>query len=133
MESTEIEKDLGVYVMADLKVSSQCLQAYKKASQLLGMVGRTINSKLPLILVSIYKSIVHHHLAFFSPAWSPRYKKDGELLEKIQHRFTRLFSHLRKLSYSDRLKALVLWTLEERRNRIDIIEVFKMVKGILSI
>ena len=62
LESTEIEKDLGVYVAADLKVLSQCLQAYKKVSQLLGMVGRTIKSKLPLVLVNTYKSIVLHPL-----------------------------------------------------------------------
>ena len=68
LESTEIEKDLGVHVTADPKVSSQCLQAYKQASQLMGMVGRTIMSKLPLILVNIYKSIVRPHLEFCSPA-----------------------------------------------------------------
>ena len=89
LESTEIEKYLRVYVTADLKVSSQCLPAYKKASQLLGMVGRTIKSKLPLILVSIFKSIVRPHLEFCSPAWSSHYK------QKIQRRFTRMFSRLR--------------------------------------
>ena len=115
---------------ADLKVSSQCLQAYNKASKLLGMVGRNIVSRLPEILINIYKSIVRPHLEFGSPAWSPHYKKDSELLEKVQHRFTRMFRNLRKVSYSDRLKSLGLWSLEERRIRSDLIEVFKMVKGI---
>ena len=41
-----------------------------------------------------------------------------------------MFSNLRKLSYNDRLKSLGLWSLEERRNRADLIEVFKMAKGI---
>jgi len=52
------------------------------------------------------------------------------LLEKVQHRFTRLFDDLRELDYYDGLQKLNLRTLEERRNRADLIELFKMVKGI---
>jgi len=33
-------------------------------------------------------------------------------------------------SYEERLQCLKLWTLEERRNRQDLIEVFKMCNGI---
>ena len=62
-------------------------------------------------------------------AWSPHYRKDKELLEKVQHRFTRIFPHLRELPYTTRLGELKLWTLEERRNRADLIEVYKMMTG----
>jgi len=37
------------------------------------------------------------------------------------------------MPYEARLKELGLWTLEERRNRADIIEVFKMVKQLSSV
>jgi len=36
-------------------------------------------------------------------------------------------------TYEERLKSLGLWTLEERRNRQDIIEVFKMYRGYSSV
>ena len=36
---------------------------------------------------------------------------------------------MKKLEYSERLKRLELWTLEERRNRADLIEVFKLSSG----
>ena len=36
---------------------------------------------------------------------------------------------LQSLSYEERLRRLDLWTLEERRNRADLIEVFKIYKG----
>ena len=52
---------------------------------------------------------------------------------KVQHRFTRLFPELRSLNYIDRLKKLKLWTLEERRNRADLIELYKMSHGITSV
>ena len=35
----------------------------------------------------------------------------------------------KSLQYEDRLQKLGLWTLEERRNRADLIEVFKMAHG----
>jgi len=59
--------------------------------------------------------------------------KDKESLEKVQHRFTRLFNDLRDLDYISRLDRLGLWTLEERRNRADLIEVFKLCKGHTSL
>jgi len=55
------------------------------------------------------------------------------LLERVQHRFTRLFSELRGLPYDERLRQLGLWSLEERRNRADLIEVFKMFKGFTAV
>ena len=36
-------------------------------------------------------------------------------------------------NYIDRLKKLKLWTLEERRNRADLIELYKMSRGITSV
>jgi len=60
------------------------------------------------------------------PAWFPHYKKDKQLLERVQHRFTRMLPGLKSLEYDDRLKAFGNWSLEERRNRADLLEVFKM-------
>jgi len=37
------------------------------------------------------------------------------------------------LSYEDRLQSLKLWSTEERRNRQDLTEVFKMSKGMTRI
>jgi len=56
-----------------------------------------------------------------------------ELLEKVQRRFTKMIVNMDGMSYSDRLRSLQLWSLEERRNRQDLIEVFKMSKGITRI
>jgi len=40
---------------------------------------------------------------------------------------------LKKLPYEERLSELELWTLEERRVRADLIEVFKMVRELSAI
>jgi len=55
------------------------------------------------------------------------------MIERVQHRFTRMVPGFSQLSYRDRLDRLGLWSLEERRNRADLIEVFKMCKGLSEI
>ena len=40
-----------------------------------------------------------------------------------------LYLYLRQLDYSTRLDILGLWSLEERRNRADLIEVFYIMRG----
>jgi len=46
--------------------------------------------------------------------------------------FTWLFSELRSLPYHDRLRQLGLWSLQEHRNRSDLIELFELVTGFSS-
>jgi len=62
------------------------------------------------------------HVECCVSAWSPYYKKDKELLEKVQRRFTKMITNMKGLSYEDRLRCLNLWSLEERSNRQDLIE-----------
>ena len=97
---------------------------------MLGMIKRTISYKNERIMLSLYKTLVRPLLEYCTPVWSPHYIKDKQLLERIQHRFTRLVPGFRVMAYEDRLRRLGLWTLEERRNRADLIEVFKMYKGV---
>jgi len=52
--------------------------------------------------MNLYKSMVRPHLEYCSTVWSPHYVKDKQMLEKVQHRFTRMFTHLKKLPYEVR-------------------------------
>jgi len=109
----DVERDLGILISSDLKVSSQCVQACSKANRMLGMINRTIRHKSVDILLQLYKSLVCPHLEYCVPVWSPAYKKDKFLIERVQHRFTRMIPELANLQYSDRLVSLGLWSLEE--------------------
>jgi len=132
VEEVDCEKDLGVTFSTDLKPTAHCKDIYSKANRMLGLLSRTIKYKNPAVLTALYKSIVRPHLEYCSTTWNPHYNKNKFLLEKIQHRFARMFPHLRSLSYENRLHQLGLWSLEEQRNRADVIELFKMVKGLSS-
>ena len=62
-------------------------------------------------------------------AWSPHLRKDIDLMEKVQRRATKMVRGLKQHSYQRRLKVLGLQTLEQRRIRGDMIEVFKILTG----
>jgi len=58
---------------------------------ILGMINMTIRYKERKIMVTLYKSLVRPHLEYCVSAWSPHYLKNKELIERVQHRFTRMF------------------------------------------
>ena len=58
--------------------------------------------------------------------------KDKVLIERIQ-RFTKKIPNLKNIPYEERLAKLKLWSLEDRRVRADLIEVFKITHGYSSV
>ena len=60
-------------------------------------------------------------------------KKDISMLEKVQHRTTKVVFDLEKLTCGERLDKLGLTTLEARRLRGDMIEVFNIIKGFYKV
>ena len=118
LSKTVKEKDLGVTMNANMKVSEQCRIAASKGNQVLGMIRRNITYKDNSLIVPLYKAaIVRPHLEYCIQAWSPYLRKDIYMLEKIQRRATKLIPGLRDLRYEERLKESGLTTLETRRLR----------------
>jgi len=66
-------------------------------------------------------------MEFCIQAWSPYLQKDTRCLEKIRRRATKMVDGLKDIAYDDRLEILGLLSLEKRRLRGDLIEVFKIL------
>ena len=130
MQVCQTELDLGVLVEDNLKVTKQCTRAINTANKVLGLICRTFSCKSVDIILKLYKSLVRPHLDYCSQAWRPHLVKDIEALEKVQRRATRLMEGLKGLPYETRLRRTGLTDLETRRLRGDLIEVFKLLKGI---
>ncbi len=81
----------------------------------------------------IITSFIHPTLEYAAVVWNPHLKKHIEKLEKVQRAATRWVPSLRDLSYEERLKKLQLPTLTERRERGDMIMMYKCVEGIEKI
>ena len=71
-------------------------------------------------------------LEYCIQAWRPYLKKDIDLLEKVQKRSIRMIIE-NGLTYEERLSKLGITTLETRRLRGNLIEVFKIFKGFYDI
>ena len=124
------ERDLGVIVDSNLKFSEQCSIAVKNANSTLGIIRRHIKSRKKNIILKLYKTLVRPKLEYCVQAWCPYLKKDIEIIERVQHRATKLISECAGLTYNNRLDRTNLITLEKRRMRGDLIQVFKLLKGI---
>ena len=70
------------------------------------------------------------HLGYGDLIWFHVLKKHIRMIENVQRRASRILSTLRHLSYSERLQELNLPTLLYRRRRADLVQVFKIIKGI---
>ena len=111
------EKDLGVTMNANMKVSEQCRIAASKGNQVLRMIRRNLTYKEKSLIIPLYNAIVRPHLELCIQAWSPYLRKDVDMLEKIHRRATKLIPELRDLTDEERLKECGLTTLETRRLR----------------
>ena len=127
LEKTECERDVGVLISHDLTPAQQCSKAAKKAYSVLGRISRAFTFRDKVVWTKLYKTFVWHLLKFANSRWSPSTVADKNLLESMQKRAVMQISNLPGLTYTERLEHLELPTLEERRNRGDVIMVWQLL------
>ncbi len=130
LENVKSVKDLGINIDDQLSFEQHCNHVISKASRILAVIRRTFSHIDEDMMVQLHKSLVRPHLEYANDVWSPRLKRNINALEAVQRRATKLIPHLSNLTYEERLNKLKLPSLVYRRNRNDMIQVFKYLHNI---
>ena len=83
-------------------------------------------------MITIWKSIVQPKLDYCSQLWSPSDQTNICKLESVMRPFTAKIVHCEDLDYWDRLKYLQLLSQERRRERYQIILIWKIAQGLID-
>ena len=129
MEVVTEERDLGVIFDNRLDYDKHIRTIVGKANRMLGLIKISFECMDEEIFKNLYLVLVRPLLEYCVQVWSPHLKKHVNLIEGVQERATRLIPSLRGKPYEQRLEALELTTLVERRFRGDMIETFKIMSN----
>ena len=130
LTKVESERDIGVQIASNLKVAEHCGKAARTAMSVLGQILRAFSYRDQRILPRLYVQYVRPHLDFAVQAWRPWQRGDIDLLEKVQKKMVGAISGLQGSTYEDKIAELGLQSLEDRRGWLDMVQTYKIVRGV---
>ena len=129
IEPSNTVKDLGVLLSNDCSWSPHIRQMLVSARKVAAWVLSIFRTRSPLLMITLYKTMVRSKLEYCCPVWDPSKIDDICGIENIQRNFTRKISSCSNLNYWERLKKLKLMSLQRRRERYIIIHTWKIANG----
>jgi hypothetical protein len=130
IDAAEEEKDLGVTFDPSLNFARHFDAAISKANSRLGIIKRSFKFMDGKSFVMLYKSLIRPILEYCSVVTKPLRKQEADRIESIQRRATKLVTEVRELPYEERLRSLNLPSLSFRRERADMIQVYRILERV---
>ena len=117
-----------------LNFSEHISSKINKANRNLGLIFRTFTyMDREMFLNFKYTNQLSVRMWSMRLLCTPHYKKDMVAIENVQRRATKLVRTISHLSCQERLKCLGLPSQEYRRERADLVEVYKIMNGISDV
>ena len=127
IEEKEHVKDLGVTLSPDATFKQHITNIIESAKRMSGWILRTFKTRDQLTMMTLYKSLVRPIIEYASVLWTPIAKGEIQRIEEIQRSFIRKIRGINP-NYHQALKQLNLYSLERRRERYTILQVWKMLE-----
>jgi len=86
IQSSPVEKHLGILVDEKIEKSPQCVFVPQKAWHILGCITSSVASRSREAILPLYSAQVRPCLGYCIRYWSPQHREDMDLLERVQRR-----------------------------------------------
>ena len=111
-----------------------CLQQSESGSR---AIRRCFYLRAPELLWPAFESYILPKLMYGEPVWNPILRKDVNLIEKVQKRFTKNMRSMQddggnNLSYAERLQNLDTLSPDWRWQNADMMFVYKALHGLVN-
>ena len=124
-----LRKDLGISFQDDLHFAKHLADKVKKANSMLCLIHRSVQYIDNEMLVHLYKALARPHVEYVLSVWSLFKLHDIKLVEEVQRKATRMSRDFRNEPCNIRFTTLGLSTLQFRRDRADMLHIFKTLNG----
>jgi len=123
------EKDLGVIMQNDGQPEGHINRIFGETYNLIRNIGLAFHYMDKDMMRKLITALIRPRLEYAGVVWSPHKKKHVKKIERLQRMATKMVPELAEMTYEERLRAMDLPSLEQRRERGDLIQVYKLVHG----
>ena len=124
-------KDLGITIQDNAKFDTQLNNIVIKCRRIAGYILRTFKTREQNVMIHLFKMLILPIAEYCSQLWSPTYEGDILKIENIQRSFTKRISGMEDKNYVQRLSELSLYSLQRRRERYQIIYIWKILNNLV--
>ncbi|MCG8047725.1 MAG: reverse transcriptase family protein, partial [Candidatus Thiodiazotropha endolucinida] len=128
-------KYLGILLQSNLGWASHINQKVKKANSMLGFLKRNLRKASEDTKKNAYFALVRSTLDYCCTVWSPHQKNQIRQVEMVQRRAARFVTNRYRntSSVSDMLSHLQWDSLEERRQKQQLVMFYKIINNLVDI